>query len=89
MKMSIVKVGTLVAIATACLFFVSACTKEKTLATGETQTVEWFKEHNEERTAVLEECRNNPGELKHLPNCQNAETAVLKLSVGTNGPINW
>jgi hypothetical protein len=89
MKTPIVNVGTLVVIGIACLFFFSACSKEETIATGETQTVEWFKEHNEERVAVLEECRNNPGEMKNLPNCQNAETAELKLAVGTNGPINW
>jgi hypothetical protein len=89
MKKYFMKVGPLVAIGMACLFFFSACSQEKTLATGEPHTVEWFKEHNAERRAVLEECSNNPGEMADLPNCQNAETAELKLSVGTNGPIKW
>lgn len=82
-------VGALFVIGIACLFFFSGCSKKETLATGETHTVEWFKEHNKERQAVLKECSNNPGEMADLPNCQNAETAELKLSIGTNGPINW
>ena len=89
MKTPFMNMGILVATGITCLFFFSACSQEKTLATGETHAVEWFKEHNAERRAVLEECSNNPGEMADLPNCQNAETAELKLSVGTNGPINW
>lgn len=39
------------------------------------QTTEWYKEHNAERQAMLEECKANPGELAATPNCVNASRA--------------
>lgn len=75
-------------IALACTLL-SGCFEGKTLATGKTQTVEWFKEHNTERGEVLMECSNNPGELDHLPNCENAIAAELSMSGGEPTPIKW
>lgn len=89
MKNLLLNAITFVVIGIACSFLSTGCSDEKTLATGETHTVQWFKEHNVERQAVLDECANNPGVLGNLPNCQNAETAEIQLSTGTNGPLNW
>lgn len=40
-----------------------------------TQTVDWYVEHNQERKETLDECSNNPGELRGAPNCTNAAVA--------------
>ena len=47
----------------------------------ETRTVDWYMAPENEAVfeAKLKECRNNPGELKDTPNCQNAELANHKL----------
>lgn len=49
----------------------------------ETKTVDWYMAPENEAAleAKLKECRNNPGELKDTPNCQNAELANHKLFV--------
>ena len=49
----------------------------------ETKTVDWYMapENKDALDAKLKECRNNPGELKDTPNCQNAELARHKLFV--------
>lgn len=53
-------------------------------------TVEWFKEHAQERQATLETCANNPGELKDTPKCINAVEAERQLSSGSLRTIdNW
>lgn len=44
------------------------------------QTVDWYKEHQAERKAMLEKCRNNPGELRGDKNCINAQKAENKLT---------
>lgn len=69
------------------LVFFTACNQGKTPATGKTHTVDWFKSHKNERKMVLQECRNNPGELKHMPNCQNATKAEFDSS--ELKPIEW
>ncbi len=38
-------------------------------------TVDYYKAHPSERKAKIAECKNNPGELKKTPNCQNAVVA--------------
>ena len=43
------------------------------------QTVTWFKEHQEERQAMLASCRDNPGEFENSPNCVNALQAENEL----------
>lgn len=41
----------------------------------EVKTVNYYKQHISERKAKIEECKNNPGELKGTPNCINAIAA--------------
>lgn len=41
----------------------------------ETMSVEWYEANNAERAAKLQECKNNPGELRLTPNCVNAKSA--------------
>ena len=47
----------------------------------ETKTVDWYMapENKDALETKLKECRNNPGELKDTPNCQNAALAQHKL----------
>lgn len=57
------------------------------------QTVDWYKEHETERTAMIAKCKDNPGELAASPNCINATTAANHLVVDKRGytkraPIN-
>lgn len=42
---------------------------------GDLKTVDYYKEHADERKVKIEECRNNPGSMKGDPNCQNAFVA--------------
>lgn len=53
------------------------------------KTVDYYKEHDAERKAKIEECRNNPGGMKDDPNCQNAfvahSTANYKKTDKTGG----
>jgi PBP1b-binding outer membrane lipoprotein LpoB len=65
------------AVATSMTLFLAGCTDEtqKEAKVEPTQTVEWFKEHKEEREAMRKQCANNPGELEDTPNCINAEAA--------------
>ena len=64
------------------LFFIltialTGCKLESGSPTGETKTVEFYKENKEIRESILKECRNNPGEYRNLPNCKNATAAAL------------
>ena len=57
------------------------------------QTVDWYKAHEAERTAMIAKCKANPGELDASPNCINAVTAANHLTVEKRGytkraPIN-
>jgi hypothetical protein len=51
----------------------SACGKSG----EETKTVEWYQQNGEEHQEKLAECKNNPGELMHTPNCMNAQQALM------------
>ncbi len=51
------------------------------------QTVDWYKEHNAERLAMLEKCRNNPGEKQLTPNCMNAKQADNEASNARRGYV--
>ena len=51
------------------------------------QTVEWYKNHKEERKATLQACANNPGELEDTPNCINAEDADAAVQSARSGGI--
>lgn len=43
----------------------------------EIKTVEYYKLHVSERKTKIDECLNNPGELKNTPNCTNATRAQI------------
>lgn len=57
----------------------------------EVKTVEYYKEHADERKAKIEECKNNPGELRGTPNCTNAIAAYrssgAKVRLDDNKPL--
>ena len=66
----------------------AGCNEEETV-----QTVDWYKAHETERTAMIAKCKANPGELDASPNCINAVTAANHLTVEKRGytkhaPIN-
>jgi predicted Fe-S protein YdhL (DUF1289 family) len=48
----------------------------------EVQTVEWYKEHDAERLAVVRECKENPDKLNKTPNCVNARRANTEILTG-------
>ncbi|MDP5803687.1 EexN family lipoprotein [Pseudomonas aeruginosa] len=57
------------------------------------QTVDWYKAHEAERTAMIDKCKANPGELSASPNCINATKAANELVLDKRGytrraPIN-
>ncbi|WP_211453893.1 EexN family lipoprotein [Collimonas antrihumi] len=57
------------------------------------QTIDWYKTHEVERLAMIENCSANPGELAASPNCINAKTAANHIAVDKRGyqkltPIN-
>jgi len=54
-----------------------------------TRTVDWYRKHATERTALLKECRNNPGELAQTPNCVNAERADSLAEAAKTGTIDF
>jgi PBP1b-binding outer membrane lipoprotein LpoB len=54
--------------ATIFILFLAGCGEE-------VKTVQWYKEHEVERKAQLEKCKNNPGQLEKTPNCINARAA--------------
>ncbi|MDR7049501.1 hypothetical protein J2X54_001956 [Duganella sp. 3397] len=68
---------------TAALSALAGCKEAK--APEVVQTVDWYKAHQTERTAVLEKCKNNPGELAATPNCVNAHTAANQLVWSSRG----
>jgi hypothetical protein len=49
------------------------------------QTVDWYKTHAPERTAMYQRCHDNPGELRGTPNCVNAAAAVSTLAFSGMG----
>ncbi len=55
---------------------------DDTPATGQIQTVDWYKAHDDERKVILKTCGNNPGEFQDAPNCINALQAERALSSG-------
>ncbi len=63
-------------------FFITGCNEKNV---EPVQTVDWFKEHKAERDAMLEKCRNNPGELEETPNCINAGRAESSITWSSKG----
>jgi len=58
-----------------------------------TKTVDWYKTHEAERTAMVGKCKDNPDELATSTNCINATTAANHLTLDNRGytkraPIN-
>jgi hypothetical protein len=45
-----------------------------------THDVAWYKTHDAERLAKIQQCENDRGELEHAPNCQNAKKAAEELT---------
>lgn len=48
----------------------AGCQKETT------HSVDWYKSHDQQRTAKLAECKNDPGDKEASPNCINAQKAA-------------
>lgn len=46
-----------------------------------TNSVQYYKDNGDERTAVIHQCAENPGEEKLKPNCANAKRALQELSI--------
>ncbi|EMM4514117.1 EexN family lipoprotein [Salmonella enterica] len=46
--------------------------------------VKYYTEHPDERAAKLEECKNNPGEAKYSPNCDNAKASASRAILDSN-----
>ncbi len=76
------------AVAALVSFALTGCFEDSAKETGPVHDVEWFKAHNNERQVKLEECANNPGELKDTPNCLNALEAEKQLSSGSLRDVN-
>ncbi|MCF3642947.1 EexN family lipoprotein [Rhizobium sp. TRM95111] len=51
------------------------------------QTVEWYKEHDPERAAMVKKCRENPGKLAASANCINAEKAQGEKDLARRGHL--
>lgn len=49
--------------------------------------VSWWTNNKPERTAKVEQCRNNPGELAETPNCINAIKADAAATWKGNGKV--
>lgn len=69
------------------------CTKDKSLVTGETKSLKWFKDHPDEREKALAICKEDNWALKGLPNCKNAINAEIVIRSDRKGkgikPIQW
>src|SRR5687767_13945569 len=46
-------------------------------------TVTYYREHAEERDAALKRCADDPGSLRHQPDCVNAREAARLEGVGS------
>lgn len=56
----------------------AGCKSEKT------NNVEYYVENPTERAEKIKECRGNPGELEHTPNCQNAMAAQASIEFSSD-----
>jgi predicted small lipoprotein YifL len=61
----------------------TACGPKETV-----QTVDWYKAHDVERKAMVDQCNANPGELDSTPNCVNATNAANALVWSAKGGIS-
>jgi len=67
----------------------AGCGEDGPATSTPTQTVEWFQAHETERKAVLADCANNPGEMRDVPNCVNAQQAEKTDSTKDYEDIEW
>lgn len=51
------------------------------------QTVEWYTTHDAERLAMIQKCKNSPGEMELSANCVNAQAAADKKDLSRRGWI--
>jgi len=66
------------------LFLLSGCNdKAETV-----QTMDWYKTHDAERKEMIDQCKNNPGELMLTPNCVNAKKARNQKESAKRGLLN-
>ena len=56
---------------------ISGCSPEEPA-----RTVSWYREHPEDRKAMLGRCTDDPGRLGQTPNCVNASQAEGQESIG-------
>lgn len=52
------------------------------------QSADWYKAHDVERTAMVQRCAANPGELAQTPNCVNATAAANAKTWAARGGIH-
>jgi len=71
---------TLVPIVSLCVvaLLFSGCSEQAEQAEP-VQTVDWYKEHEGERIAMIQKCQNNPGKMAATPNCINSIQAAADL----------
>jgi len=46
-------------------------------------TVEYYREHGDERNGMVAQCANDPGTHGNDPDCVNAREAARRMGVGT------
>jgi hypothetical protein len=51
------------------------------------QTVEWYKEHDAKRQAMIGNCNDNPGEFTASANCVNALQAQNEKDFALRGTL--
>lgn len=68
------------ALAVCLTLLVSACAGE-----GPTQTVEWYKANEVERTQMIAECSDDRGSRELAPNCVNAGQAQNEIDNSRRG----
>jgi hypothetical protein len=46
-------------------------------------TVDWYLAHPADRRALMHRCANDPGTLRHRPDCINARAAAARAGIGS------
>ncbi len=60
-----------------CGFGLAGCSREEPA-----RTVSWYREHPEDRKAMITRCSDDPGHFGQTPNCVNASRAEGQESIG-------
>lgn len=53
------------------------------------KTVDYYEQNEDSLKLKVQECKNNPGELREDPNCHNAFQAMRNNSSGVPSNNNW